>query len=81
MFMLWFRLVAHCTIITISDHGARTHALPAAATNTLNMFRCAALYRAVLYTVHRTPDCTVVTPRGNRRCVRGSSDTTGTTDH
>ena len=81
MFMLWFRLVVHCTIITISNHGARTHALPATATNTLNMFRCAALYRAVLYTVHRTPDCTVVTPRGNRRCVRGSSDTTGTTDN
>ena len=54
MFMLWFRLVVHCTIITISNHGARTHALPAAALNTLNMFRRAALYRAVLYTVHRT---------------------------
>ena len=51
MFMLWFRLVVHCTIITISNHGARTHALPATATNTLNMFRRAALYRAVLYTV------------------------------
>ena len=81
MFMLWFRLVVHCLIITLSNHRARTHALPAAALNTLNMFRRAALYRAVLYTVHCTPDCTVVTPRGNRRCVRGSSDTTGTTDH
>ena len=81
MFMLWFRLVVHCLIITLSNHRARTHALPAAALNTLNMFRRAALYRAVQYTVHCTPDCTVVTPRGNRRCVRGSSDTTGTTDH
>ena len=80
MFMLWFRLVVHCLIITLSNHRARTHALPAAALNTLNMFRRAALYRAVLYSVHCTPDCTVVTPRGNRRRVRGSSDTTGTTD-